>query len=69
MEYIVESKWTGWFGGWGSETDIASIMTLRSTTGWRLVRTESKPFAWFWCIPRVKLLMVWERPLEKSSPS
>ena len=36
MEYLVESKWTGYWGGWGSEGDIAGIMNARASEGWRL---------------------------------
>lgn len=65
MEYLVESKWTGFWGGWGSEGDIAAILNARGREGWRLVRSESHLFNW-WLIlwfPRVKLLMIWERAL------
>ena len=64
MEYLAESKWTGWFGGWGSESDIAGMMSRRGADGWRLVRSESKPFLWWWWLPRVKLLMIWERDIQ-----
>lgn len=70
MEYLVESKWTGWFGGFGSEGDIAAIMNRRGQEGWRLVRTEAERFAWMWMpwFLRVKLLMVWERPRTLAAP-
>lgn len=61
MEYLVESKWTGFLGGWGSEADIAKRMNYHTREGWELIRTESKLFLWFWFVPRVKLLMIWGR--------
>ena len=64
-EYNVRSKWAGWFGGWGSEGDVAAIMDETATHGWRLVRTESIHALWFWFIPRPKLLFVFER--ERSN--
>lgn len=67
MEYLVESKWTGWFGGWGSESDIAAGMTRRSGEGWRLVSTKTERSAWMWCLPRIKLLMVFERERPGAS--
>ena len=60
-EYKVESKWTGIFGGWGSESDIAGLLNAAANEGWRFVRSEAKWFAWFWLLPRPKLLMFFER--------
>lgn len=60
-EYRVESKWTGIFGGWGSESDIADILNNAASEGWRLARTERSWFSWFWFLPRPKLLMIFER--------
>jgi len=40
MEYRVISKWCGWFGGWGSESDIAWMLNDKGEGG-RLVRSES----------------------------
>ncbi len=70
-EYHVISKWTGWFGGWGSESDIAQMMTELAGAGWRLVRSENALFAWWWFYPRRKVLFVFERerhpaPLESA---
>ena len=59
--YSVESKWVGWFGGYGSESDIASRMNAMSQQGWQLARTEVARATWFWFLPRLKMLMVWER--------
>jgi len=68
MEYRVVSKWCGWFGGWGSESDIAWLLN-DSGEGGRLVRSESGLFLWWWLIPRRKVLFVFERstpiPLDK----
>ena len=69
-EYLVISKWTGWFGGWGSEADIADMMNEVAADGWRLVRTENGPFVWFWLpsFVRRKLLMVFERDRRTVPP-
>lgn len=61
MEYTVISKWCGWFGGWGSETDIAAMLTAQGAQGWRLVRSENGLFGWWWWLPRRKVLFVFER--------
>jgi len=61
-EYAVDSKWSGWFGGWGSETDIAAVINVRAREGWTLVRTESQRCGWWWFLWRIKLLMIFERP-------
>jgi hypothetical protein len=61
MEYTVDSKWTGWVGGWGSEGDIAEVLNRRAAQGWRLTRTESQRCMWNWCLPRIKLLLIFER--------
>ena len=60
-EYLVESRWVGWLGGYGSENAIARELNVRAAEGWRLVRSESARFLWWWWLPRVKLLAVWER--------
>ena len=63
MVYKVVSKWCGWFGGWGSESNIKDLLeasTPRSGQGWRLVRSESGIFAWWWFVPRRKILFVFE---------
>jgi len=61
MEYTVISKWCGWFGGWGSENDVAEIMNGLARHGWRLLRTDVALCAWWWWLPRKKLLMVFQR--------
>ena len=61
MEYTVVSKWCGWFGGWGSESDVAQIMNGLARQGWRLLRTDVAFCAWWLCLPRKKLLMVFQR--------
>jgi hypothetical protein len=60
MRYAVISKWCGWFGGWGSESDIASALNAVGPD-WRLVRSENAIFAWMWLIPRRKIVFVFER--------
>lgn len=62
MEYLVNSKWSGWFGGWGSEDDISDILDNAAEDGWRLIRTESIRQFWWWVFPRPKLLLIFERP-------
>jgi hypothetical protein len=62
--YVVESKWAGWFGGFGSEGDIARILNRRAAQGYRLVSTKSEwRLWWLLIIPcwRVKLLFFFER--------
>ena len=59
--YRVSSRWCGWFGGWGSEGDIARHIETMATGGYRLVRTESRLALWYWFVPRVKTLFVYER--------
>ena len=63
MEYRVETKWAGWLGGWGSESDLAAILNRAASEGWRLTRTESQRAFWWWLpwLPRIKLLMIFER--------
>lgn len=60
-EYCVESKWCGWFGGYGSETDLANRINVLGREGWTLVRTESGRHGWWWLIWRPKVLMIFER--------
>ena len=60
-QYRVTSKWCGFFGGWGSESDIARHIETETTSGWQLVRTESKVLFWFWFLPRPKVLFIYER--------
>ena len=60
-EYRVESKWSGIFGGWGSESDIAQLINQVAADDWRLIRTENIRALWFWFLPRPKLLMIFER--------
>jgi hypothetical protein len=59
--YEVESKWCGWWGGWGSEHDIAELANARASEGWRLISTKSQICAWFWFLPRKKLLLIFEK--------
>ena len=59
--YLASSKWCGWWGGWGSENDIARHIEAQAAGGYRLVRTESRTSWWFFCIPRPKMLFIFER--------
>lgn len=65
-EYFVESMWTGFTGGYGSESYIAQRLTARAQEGWSLVRTEAHRCAWYWFVPRIKILLVFERPARAS---
>ena len=60
MHYKVISKWCGWFGGWGSEKDIAEMLATEVGEGGRLIRSESALFLWWWLIPRRKVLLIFE---------
>jgi hypothetical protein len=59
--YKALSKWCGWWGGWGSESDIADLANEQAAQGWRLVSTKSQLCAWFWFVPRKKILLVFEK--------
>ncbi len=65
LEYNVISKWSGWWGGWGSESDIIGLLNAEAAEGWQLVRSESLRLFWWWCIPRPKVLLIFER--QKAS--
>jgi hypothetical protein len=60
-EYHVESMWTGYFGGYGSESYIRHRMNQLGRSGWRLIRTETQRHFWWWWLPRIKLLAIYER--------
>lgn len=60
MQYKVVSKWCGWFGGWGSERDIAAVLNAAGAEGLHLVRSENGLFLWMWIIPRRKVVFVFE---------
>lgn len=60
-KYIVQSRWVGWTGGYGSENAIARELNRRQGTGWKIHRTEIQRFLWMWFLPRAKLLIIWER--------
>lgn len=63
-EYLMESDWLGFWGGFGSESVKTERLNSRGREGWRLVRTERARFFAFWFIPRVKILYIWERPTQ-----
>lgn len=60
-QYVVESQWAGWWGGYGDERLIEDRLNSFGQEGWRLVRTERIWAWWFWLILRPKLLYVFER--------
>ena len=59
--YHVISRWAGWQGGWGSESDIANVLNEKAAAGWRLVRSETWFCLWFFFVPRKKLLLIFEQ--------
>jgi len=61
MEYQVQTKWTGWLGGWGSERNIAALLNGPAAEGWRLARIDSKRALWWYAVPRIKLICIFER--------
>ena len=62
IEYLVESRWVGFGGGYGSENAIARELNKRAGEGWKITRTEASYQRWMLFLPRVKLLIIWERP-------
>ena len=46
-EYTVDSQWAGWWGGYGAERLLEKEINQRASEGWRLIRTEARPF-WWW---------------------
>ena len=61
-EYLVESRRLGWGGGFGGENAIARELNERAAEGWTIARTEASYQRWMWWFPRVKMLIIWERP-------
>lgn len=66
--YVVQSKWCGWWGGWGSESDIAAILNKAAAEGYVLHDTRSQWNMWFFCIPRPKLLMIFRYAPPQPRP-
>ena len=62
-QYQATSKWCGWWGGWGSETDIARHIEGTTAEGWQLVETKNTMRFWWWIIPRPKILFIYSRPV------
>lgn len=61
MQYRVEQRFGGWWGGFGSSEAIGDAVNARAAEGWRLCDVESRVFLWMWVFPRPKLLLVFER--------
>lgn len=59
--YHVVTRWAGWIGGWGSESDIAQVLNEKAAAGWKLVRSESQFCGWWFFLPRKKLLLIFEQ--------
>ncbi len=64
--YHVISRWAGWFGGWGSESDIAQVLNEQAAVGWKLIRTETWLCFWWFFLPRKKLLLIFEQAAKPS---
>ncbi len=47
FEYVVDSQWAGWWGGYGAEHLLAREVNERAADGWRLHDVEAKSFLWF----------------------
>ena len=62
--YMVTSKWCGFWGGFGSERDIAQHIEQLTDQGWRLVDMEAHTSLWWWVLPRPKVLFVYERAFQ-----
>ena len=68
-EYAVDSQWAGWWGGFGAERLLQNEINQRASEGWRLIRTDARPFLWFGLsiVPfffigrRTKILYIFER--------
>ena len=60
-EYRATSMWCGWWGGWGSEDDIAKHIERETTERWDLVSTKVSLRFWFWVVPRPKVLFIYSR--------
>ena len=68
-EYVVDTQWAGWWGGYGAERLLETEINQRASEGWRLIDIEARPFLWFGVsiVPpffinmRQKLLYTFER--------
>ena len=69
-EYVVDSQWAGWWGGYGAERLLANEINNRARDGWKLKDIETSTKMWFglslwplalWAL-RTKVLYVFERP-------
>ena len=47
FEYVADSQWAGWWGGYGAEHLLAREINERAADGWRLHTSEAKGFLWF----------------------
>ena len=46
-EYVADSQWAGWWGGYGAEHLLGREMNERAAEGWRLHDVDVKTFLWF----------------------
>ena len=82
-EYVADSQWAGWWGGYGAEHLLDNEMNERAANGWRLHAVDVKTFLWFgftvwppafplwfvgWAL-RTKLLYIFERPFQRAGRS
>ena len=68
-EYIVDSQWAGFWGGYGAEKLLSAEISRRAADGWRLQSVQAQKFWWvglsivppFFIHWRVKLSYFFER--------
>ncbi len=65
FEYIADSQWAGFGGGYGAERLLSNEINKRAQDGWRLTAVQGKKFWWFgipWIVQRrAKLVYILER--------
>ena len=65
FEYIADSQWAGFWGGYGAERLLSNEINKRAQDGWRLTAVQAQKFWWFgipWILQRrAKLVYIFER--------
>jgi len=72
FEYIVDTQWSGFWGGYGAEKLMSAEINRRAKDGWRLQQVQAEKFLWFGIsiVPpfivnfRIKLSYFFEREVE-----
>lgn len=59
--YRVAQRWAGWFGGYGNDGDLTLWFNSRTEGGWELRTMEIETRWWLLCVPRKKIIAVFER--------